>query len=108
MTSLIDPPRPDGNQVPQPKHVARQVGESYRDWGARLAGQLRAAEREIEERDVTIRANELEIERLRAARAVLADRDAELLELKGPCSGPGCRLHCAHRGPCDIREARTP
>ncbi len=33
---------------------------------------------------------------------VLADREAELLELKGPCSDPECRLHYAHRGPCDI------
>lgn len=37
-------------------------------------------------------------------RSVLAEREAELLELKGPCSCAGCRLHNAHRGPCDIRE----
>lgn len=37
---------------------------------------------------------------LRAARSVLAERDAELLNLKGPCRAPGCRLHHAHRGPC--------
>jgi len=41
---------------------------------------------------------------LNATRAVLAEREAELLELKGPCSGSAgqlCRLHFAHRGPCD-------
>lgn len=42
--------------------------------------------------------------RLAAAKAVLADRERELLELKGPCSSEGCRLHYAHSGPCDIRE----
>lgn len=39
-----------------------------------------------------------------AAKAVLADREAELLALKGPCTTPGCRLHYAHSGPCDITE----
>jgi hypothetical protein len=38
-----------------------------------------------------------------ATRAVLADRERELLELKGPCSNTGCRLHYAHSGPCDTR-----
>jgi hypothetical protein len=33
-------------------------------------------------------------------RAVLADRERELLEIKGPCRNPGCRLHYAHSGPC--------
>lgn len=42
-----------------------------------------------------------------SAKAVLADREAELLELKGPCSNSGCRLHYAHRGPCDMRGARS-
>lgn len=41
--------------------------------------------------------------KLAAAKAVLADRERELLELKGPCSG-GCRLHYAHSGPCDFRK----
>jgi hypothetical protein len=45
-----------------------------------------------------------------AAKSVLADRERELLELKGPCSGGQvgvgpCRLHYAHSGPCDIRAA---
>lgn len=39
--------------------------------------------------------------------SVLADREAELLELKGPCSSANCRLHYAHRGPCDIRKAHA-
>ncbi len=40
-----------------------------------------------------------------AARFVRAERERELLELKGPCSGAAgqkCRLHYAHSGPCDI------
>lgn len=44
--------------------------------------------------------------KLTAACAVLADRERELLELKGPCSSDRCRLHYAHSGPCDILEAR--
>ena len=39
--------------------------------------------------------------KLAAAKAVLADRERELLELKGPCSNKKCRLHYAHSGPCD-------
>ena len=39
-----------------------------------------------------------------AARAVLRDREAELLDLKGPCRVSTCRLHQAHSGPCDIRR----
>lgn len=42
---------------------------------------------------------------LAAVRAVLADRECELLELKGPCSNKRCRLHYAHSGPCDERSA---
>lgn len=34
---------------------------------------------------------------------VLAERERELLTLKGPCSSKGCRLHYAHAGPCDIQ-----
>lgn len=40
--------------------------------------------------------------KLAAAKAVLADRERELLELKGTCST--CRLHYAHSGPCDIPD----
>lgn len=42
--------------------------------------------------------------RISATRAVLADRERELLELKGPCSSAGCRLHYAHSGPCDVKQ----
>ena len=41
---------------------------------------------------------------LAPARIVLADREAELLEVKGPCSFKQCRLHHGHRGPCDTRR----
>ncbi len=37
-----------------------------------------------------------------SARTVLRDREAELLDLKGPCRVSACRLHYAHSGPCDI------
>lgn len=43
--------------------------------------------------------------RISATRAVLADRERELLELKGPCGSTGCRLHYAHSGPCDVKQA---
>jgi hypothetical protein len=36
-----------------------------------------------------------------ALRAVLAEREAELLQIKGHCSNGRCRLHYAHRGPCE-------
>lgn len=39
---------------------------------------------------------------LDAAKSVLADREKELLELKGPCTTEYCRLHRAHSGICHI------
>ncbi len=39
---------------------------------------------------------------LAATRTVLADRERELLALKGPCGT--CRLHYAHSGPCDTAK----
>lgn len=47
--------------------------------------------------------------RIAVLESVLAVRERELLELKGPCSGGEvgkgpCLLHYAHSGPCDIRE----
>jgi hypothetical protein len=39
-------------------------------------------------------------------RTILADRERELLEIKGPCSNGACRLHYAHSGPCDTRTDR--
>lgn len=41
---------------------------------------------------------------VRAAKAVLADRERELLAIKGHCGWMACRLHYAHSGPCDTRE----
>jgi hypothetical protein len=32
---------------------------------------------------------------------ILAIRERELLEAKGPCSNAKCMLHRAHAGPCD-------
>jgi hypothetical protein len=58
----------------------------------------KAIEREIAHRYVQL-AGELR-EQLAAAIAVLAERERELLELKGPCSNAECRLHRAHAGPC--------
>jgi hypothetical protein len=42
--------------------------------------------------------------KLAATKAVLAERERELRELKGYCSTMACSLHYAHSGPCDIRE----
>jgi hypothetical protein len=39
-----------------------------------------------------------------AIRAVLAERERELLELKGPCSNEKCQLHFAHSGPCGEKQ----
>ena len=41
--------------------------------------------------------------KLAATRAVCAERERELLALKGPCSNRNCSLHFAHAGPCDGR-----
>ena len=41
-------------------------------------------------------------------RAVLADRERELLELKGPCRNVYCKLHYAHSGPCDVVGTARP
>ncbi|WP_346536963.1 hypothetical protein [Micromonospora sp. DPT] len=41
-----------------------------------------------------------------ALRRVLAERERELLELKGPCSVDRCSLHYAHSGPCEIDSPR--
>ncbi len=43
--------------------------------------------------------------RIRALEAVLAQRERELLELKGPCRNSKCRLHRAHSGPCYCEPA---
>lgn len=39
--------------------------------------------------------------KLEPAQFVLSEREAELLAIKGHCSNAECRLHYAHRGPCD-------
>jgi hypothetical protein len=38
---------------------------------------------------------------LTATRCVLAEREKELLALKGRCSNAHCSLHYAHYGPCN-------
>jgi len=43
--------------------------------------------------------------RLRAVISILAERERELLQVKGPCSFKECRLHYAHSGPCDTSKA---
>jgi hypothetical protein len=40
--------------------------------------------------------------KLAATKAVLAERERELREIKGYCTTMACRLHYAHSGPCDI------
>jgi hypothetical protein len=39
--------------------------------------------------------------KLAAVRSVLADRERELRQVKGPCSNRFCCLHFAHSGPCN-------
>lgn len=51
-----------------------------------------------------IAAHDRWMRRAMAYRAVLREREAELLELVGPCSTAECRLHHAHRGPCNIKD----
>lgn len=41
--------------------------------------------------------------KLDVALRILAERERELLELKGPCSNAVCPLHYAHAGPCADR-----
>ena len=41
--------------------------------------------------------------RIAGLRHILADREAELFRLKGPCSNKSCSLHYAHSGPCNGR-----
>lgn len=38
--------------------------------------------------------------KLSATKFVLAERERELLMLKGHCSNASCTLHYAHSGPC--------
>jgi hypothetical protein len=59
--------------------------------GIKTLAAMNAARRGVDE-NTDLRA------KLAAAKAVLADRERELLDLKGPCST--CRLHYAHSGPC--------
>lgn len=51
----------------------------------------------------TVSHNDLHI-KISSLMSVLADRERELMMMKGPCSWKhrGCRLHYAHTGPCDI------
>jgi hypothetical protein len=41
--------------------------------------------------------------RLATTSAVLAEREKELLAIKGHCSNAKCSLHYAHYGPCNER-----
>ena len=43
-----------------------------------------------------------DVRKIHVLERILADRERELLELKGPCSTARCRSHFAHSGPCDI------
>ena len=103
-----------------PPEVRRLVRDMARDARQRLAelaestgceaGAARSYERgrlsvltRIQELDLSACAD-CEAE-LSAARTVLADRERELMEIKGPCSNESCRSHYAHSGPCDERES---
>jgi len=47
------------------------------------------------------------IAQLRATKAVLAIREEELIQIRGTCRNPNCRLHYAHSGPCDIQPEES-
>ena len=40
--------------------------------------------------------------RISSVQSVLAIREQELINIKGPCTTPKCLLHFAHSGPCNI------
>lgn len=42
------------------------------------------------------------IARLESTQHVLADRERELLAIRGQCSADACTLHYAHFGPCNM------
>jgi hypothetical protein len=46
------------------------------------------------------------VTQLGSARAILAERERELLELKGPCTLKSCKLHYAHSGPCNVKTSK--
>lgn len=55
--------------------------------------------------DVRVQSHKGDCSLSSALRFVLAERERELLELKGPCSNALCRLHYAHAGPCHVKVA---
>lgn len=61
----------------------------------------------VNQRDAEAAARRVLRDESTALRHVLADRERELLDLKGPCSNTRCRLHYAHSGPCDITGAEA-
>ena len=42
------------------------------------------------------------IARLEATQRILADRERELLAIRGQCATDACTLHYAHGGPCNM------
>lgn len=44
---------------------------------------------------------------LRAVKAALAMREEELIQIRGVCRNPTCRLHYAHSGPCALKPKES-
>lgn len=70
------------------------------DWRSRTKAQL------LDDIQIVIEQRDKALAKREAAKAVLADREVELLAIKGPCSNGDCRLHYAHSGPCDVLRLR--
>lgn len=79
---------------------------AYAGWQAENLGvtdcSLKALTDAVARAAVEAVAADLREEGASAPRAVRAERERELLDLKGPCRVSVCRLHYAHAGPCDI------
>jgi hypothetical protein len=92
-------------EVPVPTHETAPI-ENITDVPAELRGafitHVKAA-RHVADSEI-----KLLYRKLTAVRAVLAYRERELLQLKGPCSTKLCRLHYAHSGPCDTNTRPNP
>lgn len=98
----------------------RQVVDLYPElqgWGSPVVAKLldlidastaRAEAAEANHRKAERKANDLFDEGIRqknraiAAEALVVERDKELMQIQGPCRAPGCMLHRAHNGPCNI------
>lgn len=92
----------NGDSKPNATHIATFDPPTV------LALIARAEAAEANHRKAERKANDLFDEGIRqknraiAAEALVVERDKELMQIKGPCRAPGCMLHRAHNGSCNI------